>query len=162
MPQSKNLHTYNFRDVVALVGGIALTGFGEDDGITISPASEVAELIVGSDGEKTRVLHNDDSVAVTFALAQSSAANDLLSAQLRSSRRGGTFALAIKDNRGRSLLFSKECFVAERPEVVFDSGLNTREWIVIAPFPEEWIGGADTASGLPGLPSLPGVTLPFG
>lgn len=156
---SRNLKTYDFKDVDLIVAGVKITGYGEGSGITVEWSAALAELIVGSDGEKTRVLSNDDTASITVQLAQTSSSNDLLSTFLRA--KAATFPVAMQDNRGRTLLASKECFIGERPNIEFNAEMSEREWVIMIPFPEVWIGGSTDAGGFPALPSIPGVSLPF-
>ena len=60
-PFSGGIDTYNLKDIAITVGGIPLSGFGENDAVTIDYGEEIWSLTVGCDGEMARSKNNNRS-----------------------------------------------------------------------------------------------------
>jgi len=73
------LKTYDFKLVTLIIGGITVTGYDEDGGISIEPNSEHAEASPGADGQYTISRTNDKGYTVTITLRETSRGYALLS-----------------------------------------------------------------------------------
>lgn len=113
-----SLRTYDPKQVIFTWNGIVITGFAPGTFITAARTTDLWELIVGADGEATRVKSNDRSGSVTATLQQGSQANDLLMAQLIADEIGntGVGAILIKDFTGNSFVAGAQAFIKRVPD----------------------------------------------
>lgn len=125
-----SVNSYAPKDVMFIVGGYALTGWGS---IRISRNSQVFTQVRGIRGKNTRYRNTDTSATITVSILQTEEANDILSniVDLDSAYGTGRIALTIKDNSGNSIISSSEAFVAGYPEVVYSDGFEYRNWTII-------------------------------
>uniref|UniRef100_A0A6M3M9I2 Uncharacterized protein n=1 Tax=viral metagenome TaxID=1070528 RepID=A0A6M3M9I2_9ZZZZ len=65
---------HNLDAVIASLGGILLSGYGDSDALTIEPNSDSADVSVGADGETVVNVINDDNYLLTIHLMETSAA----------------------------------------------------------------------------------------
>ena len=91
--------TYNPKDVVVILGTEVISGFSEDDMITIKPVGDGITGYYGADGEVARSIDANNSLEVTITLAQTSDSNNtLMNLHLLDKETGGGLApLSIKD-----------------------------------------------------------------
>jgi hypothetical protein len=136
--------TYDPKKVLVVFGSRTITGFAEDDMITIAPHGEGMQLFVGSDGEVARSVDPDHTFEVTLHLATSSKSNEYLSQMYNADRQTGMFMLPllIKDLSGATLFSAALAWVANFPEHNRARTIGTQDWTlqtgqVIAPI----IGG---------------------
>lgn len=138
------MKTYKFQEVVIVVAGVRVTGYTEDGGLRMQPASEKVESRTDGDtGEVTRSINPSKLWTGTLAVQMSSQANDLLTAAMQGKAVG---PLLVKDLNGTLLISSDKSYLANWPsEVALNrSGDAGFEW----PFHAEvedtdcFIGGA--------------------
>lgn len=126
--------TYDPANVSAIYGTIPITGFAEDAAITVEHDEDDWTLQVGVDGEGTRSKSNNRSATITFALMQSSATNDLLSAEreLDINTPGGTGGkpLIVKDNSGTTLFSAETAWIQKAPTAELNREATSREWVL--------------------------------
>jgi hypothetical protein len=133
--------------VVVLVAGVPLTGFGEDESITIEPRSELSTSKVGIDGDVTRSLNTDRRCRITIRLMQSSPSNDVLSTLVGVDLVSGgrMFPVTVMDLLGRTLIVAAQSWIAERPTVTFAREASEWEWVFETGSLSEWFaGGSNT------------------
>ena len=132
--------TYDPKKVLVVFGSRTITGFAEDDMITIAPHGEGMQLFVGADGEVARSVDPDQTFEVTLHLASSSKSNDYLSQMYNADRQTGMFMLPllIKDLSGATLFSAALAWVSNFPEHSRGRTIGTQDWTlqtgqVIAP-----------------------------
>ena len=135
--------TYNPKDVVVIFGTERLTGFSEDDMITIKPVGDGITAYYGADGEVGRSIDANNCLEVTITLAQTSASNDVLTRQylLDKETGGGLAPLSIKDLSGATIAQSSQAWVSNLPEVKFGKAIDSNEWTILTGQASTYIGG---------------------
>lgn len=125
-----SVYTYSPKDVVFILGGYALSGWGS---IRISRNSQVYTQVRGIRGKNTRYRNTDTSATITVSILQTEEANDILSEIVDIDRELGTgrIALTIKDGSGTAVISSSEAFIAGYPEVVYSGGFEYRSWTIL-------------------------------
>lgn len=128
-----SVKTYDPSQVSMFYGAIEMAGFAQDAAITVEHDENDWELAVGVDGEGTRSKTSNASGTITVSLMQSSAVNDLLSAERELDRLtpGGTGGkpLLIKDNSGTSIYAAETCWIQKAPSAELNREPTTREWV---------------------------------
>ena len=125
------LRTFDPKEVSVIIGEFIIKGFS-DEQITVSRDNPAWELIVGADGEGTRVKSNDRSGTITITLQQSSPSNDDLSTLALSDELSNTGLrpFYMKDSLGTSLFSAITCFVEQIPEAAYGKSANDRVWVL--------------------------------
>lgn len=110
--------TYNPKKNIIIYGAKQLTGFAEDDMITIKPLGDGMQIFSGADGEVGRSIDPNSTYEVTVSLATSSKSNDYLSNCFNKDRKTGNnmLPLIIKDLSGSTLFFAKQAWIKNFPE----------------------------------------------
>lgn len=124
--------TYDPKQVAVVVGSRALSGFADGDMVVVDRTEDGFSLLVGADGESTRARSANKSGTFTISLLASSESNDYLS-QLAIADEiagGGTFAVAVKDNSGRSIYTAATAWIKKHPAGGFGKEAGTREWVI--------------------------------
>ena len=124
--------TYDPKKVLVVLGSRTITGFAEDDMITIAPHGEGMQLFVGADGEVARSVDPDHTFTVTLHLASSSKANEYLSNLYNADRVTGQFILPllIKDLAGTTLFSAGQAWVAHFPEATRSRTIGTQDSVL--------------------------------
>lgn len=145
------LASYSPEDVTIVISvpeaGISHTVNGYVDGtfVTISRLVLGSEPYSGADVSNARVVRSNKNATITLSLAQYSESNDILSQLLQndSQTRDSTwlFSVLIKDNTGRSMYFSRQCYIGGHPDSTFSTTLDTRDWNIHCIKLEQNIGG---------------------
>lgn len=122
--------TYNPKKNKIIYGGRQLTGFAEDDMITIKPLGDGMQIYSGADGEVGRSIDPNQTYEVTVSLATSSKSNDYLSSQFNKDRSTGNnmLPLIIKDLSGSTMFFAKQAWVQNFPESKRGRKIDSQEW----------------------------------
>ena len=71
--------TYDPKKIVVIFGATRITGFSEDDIVTIAPSGEGMQKYVGADGEVGRSIDPNETFEITINLASTSKSNTYLS-----------------------------------------------------------------------------------
>lgn len=124
--------TYEFDQVTASFASILIDGYAEGGGITVEPAEVSFVKYVGADGKVTRTKKLNRTAKVRIRIAQSSLANDLLSAYLNADMLtpGGLIApLYIRDRSGRSLWTAASAWIEGFPSAELSDDTKEREWV---------------------------------
>jgi hypothetical protein len=124
--------TYDPKKVLVVFGSRTITGFAEDDMITIAPHGEGMQLFVGADGEVARSVDPDQTFEVTLHLASSSKSNDYLSQMYNADRQTGVFMLPllVKDLSGATLFSVALAWVSNFPEATRSRTIGTQDWVL--------------------------------
>lgn len=149
MANSSLLGTYSPEDVTVVLSNAQFThtasGFADGSFLTITRVIPAATLYTGADASSARVLRRVKNLDITFMLHQSSETNDVLS-QLQildeqAHNNDNLFSITIKDNMGRSVYSSDNCFIGTTPDGEFGTDLSTRSWILHSVGSEVFHGG---------------------
>lgn len=126
------MKTYDPKKVMVQFGNRQITGFSQDDIITIQPNGEGVQRYVGADGEVQRAVDPDMTYNVTLTLANTSKSNDYLSGMYNKDRSGGQAMqpLLIKDLSGSLLFFAQEAWVQNMPESGRGRQIDSQEWTI--------------------------------
>lgn len=122
--------TYDPKKNIIIYGGRQLTGFAEDDMITIKPLGNGMQIYSGADGEVGRSVDPNRTFEVKVSLATSSKSNDYLSECYNKDRRTGSYMLplTIKDLSGSTLFFAKQAWVQNFPESKRGRKIDKQDW----------------------------------
>lgn len=122
--------TYDPKKNIIIYGGRQLTGFAEDDMITIKPLGDGMQIYSGADGEVGRSVDPNRTFEVKVSLATSSKSNDYLSECYNKDRRTGSYMLplTIKDLSGSTLFFAKQAWVQNFPESKRGRKIDNQGW----------------------------------
>jgi hypothetical protein len=146
---TQRLATFAPNDVAIIITqpstGIAhqISGFSEDSIVNIEWTSPRYSLYTGADNTGTRVFNASNSAALTVALQQTSASNDVLSQLFNNDGRNsdGLFSILIKDASGRSIYFSDDAYIGVRPNASFSNSMTVRDWVIQAFNLDGYAGG---------------------
>ena len=143
---------YNANEVMISIAGIPIHktgGYADGEFLRIEKEADDVADYVGTDGEVTASLGNDQRHDVTIILAQSSDSNDLLSAlrnkMIATKMRQGVGAFLVQDMSGRTLFSAPQCYVKKPPSAAFGRETSTREWPIRVPNMTRFDGGNITA-----------------
>ena len=122
--------TYNPKKNIIIFGAKQLTGFAEDDMITIKPLGDGMQIFSGADGEVGRSIDPNSTYEVTVSLATSSKSNDYLSNCFNKDRKTGNnmLPLIIKDLSGSTLFFAKQAWIKNFPESKRGRKISNQDW----------------------------------
>lgn len=142
------IQTYNPRQIMIQINGYAVSGLADGTFVSVERTEDAYTLYSGADGRAARVKSNNYSGLLTLTLMQTSDANDELSryALADQATDAGTFTMMIKDNEGRTLIYSAEAWVQRMPTVEFSKELSNREWTIALSQITYNIGGNTTQS----------------
>lgn len=141
------LYTFDPKKVSVVLGPYIAKGFS-DSMITITKTSEAFTMVVGADGEATRVKSNDGSATIAITLLQSSPTNDALStiATADALSNLGVFPFFLKDNLGTTLVAAATCFISKLPDMTFGKTQNDRVWNIMTDNLVMFVGGQSTTT----------------
>lgn len=126
-----SLRTFDPKEVSVILGEYIIRGFS-DDMISVVRDNPAWEMVIGSDGESTRVKSNDRSGTITITLQQSSPSNDDLSTLALADELSNTGLrpFYMKDSLGTSIYTATTCFVEQIPEAAYGKTASDRVWIL--------------------------------
>lgn len=138
------LKTYDPAKLSIVFAGIPIQGFAEDTLVKVTRAEKSFNLKVGTTGEAARARNRNRSGTVTFTLLQTSASNDALSSKLQEDELTGTGTgpLLVADNLGTTVINGDQCFLEKPADVEFGKEIQAREWTVVVPDLDMFVGGA--------------------
>lgn len=126
--------TYEFDQVTVSFGALLVDGYAEGGGVTVEPDSVSYMKYVGADGKVTRTKTLNRCGKVRIRLAQSSFANDVLSAQhqadLDAPNGAGISTLYIRDRSGRSIWSAAVAWIEGFPSADLKNETSEREWVI--------------------------------
>ena len=126
--------TYDPKDITASVDGNKISGFAEQM-ITAERESDQVVDEAGAQGDVTRVITNDRRGNITITLLPTSPSNLLLSERVNGDAANGVdrrFSILIKDQRGKDLVSASDCWIRKPPRMVWNKGVEAREWAIRA------------------------------
>lgn len=123
--------TYDLKSVNIAVAGIPINGFQDGDAVGVSRSNDGYAMASGADGEVLFSKMNDRTGTITFTLLYGSSANKTFSdlAALDAQNNTGLASISIRDTRGGSKIFARQCRVQKIPDVTFAKEGGTLEWI---------------------------------
>jgi hypothetical protein len=129
---ASEVRTYGSGQVLVLVGGVPLTGLGEDTFVEIAPMTDRVTSAVGADGEIARSISSDRRHTVTITLQQTSPSNDILSgfAQVDELTGSAVLPVLVQDLTGRTMFAASQGWISGMPTVSFGNEVGTREWVL--------------------------------
>lgn len=143
------LASYSPEDVNVIIagGGIShsVTGYVDGTFLTITRLIDASLPYSGADVSNARVVRSNKNSSVTLTLGQYSESGDILSQFLRNDEitRDSTnlFSMTIKDNSGRSLYYSRQCYIGKNPDASYSTGIEGRDWMIHCVKLEAYQGG---------------------
>jgi hypothetical protein len=130
--------------VVMVFHNITVQGYAADTFINAERMEDGFEMVVGANGDVTRVRNRNRTGSVTATLLQASPTNDLLSAVADEDELFGTGVgpLLVKDLNGTSLAQATEAWIRKVPAMPFAASAESREWIFDCAQLRLLVGGA--------------------
>lgn len=123
--------TYDPSKVIVTIGGVIVSGFGDGDFITAKYDEDRYKKYSGADGEVSRSKTASRAGSVEVVLAQTSKANDELSALFNLALFGGTdgvFPIGVADLSGRTVIAAAKCWIKTAPDATFGVEVTDRTW----------------------------------
>lgn len=127
-----SVRTYDPKQVIITVGGVALSGFTDGTFLEIDRSEATWNMVVGADGLVTRGKTNNFSGTMTVTLKQSSPSNDVLSGfmAIDEATNQGVVPVLIKDLSGNSIYFSARAWITQYANSSFGKEISDRQWIL--------------------------------
>jgi Protein of unknown function (DUF3277) len=127
------MRAWNLKDLTLTLNAVPLEGgYGEDEVMALEWEEDQFVAFVGADGEVSRADTNNGLATVTLTYAQTSAANDRLSALLLADKAApngaGAGLFQARDVNGRMLVMSERSWVMGYPNVTLGKTIQTLEW----------------------------------
>ena len=125
------MRTFDPKEVSIIFGEFLIRGFS-DSQITVARDNPAYEMVIGADGEATRVKSNDRSGTITITLQQSSPSNDDLSTIALSDELSNTGVrpFFMKDNLGTTIYSAASAFIEKIPDAGFAKTATDRVWVL--------------------------------
>lgn len=122
--------TYDPKKFLIILGIQQITGFAEDDMVTIKPNGEGMQMFSGADGVVARSIDPNSTFEVTLALSTASKSNDYLSGLYNLDRKNGSgiVPLTIKDLAGTTVFYARQAWVQNFPETNRGRTIQTQNW----------------------------------
>ena len=123
--------SYRADEVVVDFGGKRISGYGEDEFVSIADSTPRASKLVGADGEVVVSQHADKSGEVTITVLTTSDSNDIFQDALDRNQRGPGMvykSLTVRDLNGRAKHLFAHCWVQEAPTVVHGRSGRAHAW----------------------------------
>jgi hypothetical protein len=127
-----SVKSYDPAKVTITFAGIIVEGYAKGTFVLAARNNPSFNLKVGSSGEGARAKSNDRSGTVTLTLQQSSASNDLLSAQaaLDEASGDGIGSLLVKDLSGTTLCSAETAWIQKPTDVECSDEISDRQWVL--------------------------------
>jgi hypothetical protein len=126
-------------------GSHIISGVSEQSIVSIERSDAWSESI-GGYGNTTRIYNPVwDKANITIPLQQTSESNDVLDAlftrDVRNKNSDNLFSITVKDTSGRSLHYGYQAYVAVKPNAVYGTTMESRDWVVRVNKLEDIMGG---------------------
>lgn len=137
------LYTYDFKKVLALVGGVPMQGFADGTGIEVELDDDLWVIVTGADGETARARRHGLVATMKLTFMQTSPSNDVLSGLVLVDilENAGVVPVLVKDVLGSSVFFSARGFVKKPAGSSFGKEVGNREWSLVLPGIDQFVGG---------------------
>jgi hypothetical protein len=141
MPSS--VQTYDPAKQIAIFAANQITGFADGTFIEIERNADAFTLAMGADGQGARAKSADKSGTIKFTLLQTSASNDVLSAQqqLDELTGAGLAGFMLKDAGGRTVAVAQTAWVKKPADVKLSKDIEGREWTLETDSLTYFVGG---------------------
>jgi hypothetical protein len=139
-----SIDTYDAGLLGVFFGDDILSGFGEDTAVEVSRDEDAISTKVGVDGRGAIARNRNRSGTVKVTLLQTSASNDVLSANLVRAEMGdpsSTKPLQVSDGSGRTLIHAQNAVIKKVADVKLGKGIEAREWTFWSDDLEIFVGG---------------------
>lgn len=122
-----------------------ITGVSENQIVSIERSDAWSES-VGGYGNTTRIYNAVwDKANITIPLQMTSESNDILDAlfarDIRGKNSDNLFSITVKDTSGRSLHYGYQAYVAVKPNAVYGTTMESRDWVVRVNKLDDVMGG---------------------
>jgi hypothetical protein len=126
--------------------GSLIGGYMDGTMIEISRDEDSFMLKVGADGKQARSMNLNRAGKIKVTLMQTSPSNDVFAAALAVDELtgAGTGAVLVQDLLGRSRAQGGEAYVLKPADVQFGKEILGREWTVVVPNLNLYVGGNET------------------
>lgn len=125
---------FNFKDTVAIVGGIVLTGFMDGTPIEAEKNEDTFTHHVGADGTVTYNQSADETGTFTFTLKQDSSVVPMLDALLKSKR---PFDVSLSDMKRNKRVSGEDCRFSKNPNFTRGGEVEGVEYTILAAYYKE-------------------------
>lgn len=124
--------TFNPENVVVLLGGIPLKGFGPETFIKIAYNEDSVALKVGNDGAAIRSLNPNRSATIELTVLEGSLADLELNALWLADRASGAGAVpfAVNDPASGTSHAAETAWVKKPPETSYGKSPDDKTWIL--------------------------------
>lgn len=138
------MKTYDPKNILITLGGVAITGFADGTFVTVRRNSDTWSLQMGADGEGTRSKSNDKSGQIEIQLMQSSQSNAYLSnlALADELNNAGLVPALIKNNLGSDLHAAEQSYVKKPADAEYAKEAGPRTWIIETDNLQTFLGGS--------------------
>jgi len=135
--------TYDPKKCLVIIGGVPMSGFGEDTFVAVARDEDAFTKVVGADGEVSRSKSANRAGSLTLTLMQTSLSNDVLSALAAADELDGrgVVPVLIKDLTGTTTLFAAHGWIRKVPDVELGKDIGTREWVIDTADMDVFVGG---------------------
>lgn len=122
--------TYDPKKLIVVYGSKEVTGFAEDDMVTIKPLGDGTQIYSGADGSVGRSIDPNQTYEVTISLSTASKTNDYFSNvyNLDRSTGRGILPLTIKDLSGTTMFQANQAWITNFPEHKRTRKIESQEW----------------------------------
>ena len=144
------MSTYSFLEVNAAIvgpGGAINLGQGaaaSEEGITVEPANDINNLMVGADGTPMHSLSADKSGTITVRLLKTSPVNKKLSAlyalQTAAPSTHGQNTITVNTTQGGDVITCQQCAFQRAPSLTYAKDGGTNEWVFTAGIIDRTLG----------------------
>lgn len=126
--------TYSSKKVTIALGSHIVTGYAEDNFVTISETGDGVTSVCGCDGEVVTSVSPDSRHTIKISVLQTSPTHQYLTNKYQQMKAGGngTFAILIKDITGGDIFSADTAWVVKKPDWVRGKASNSREWEICA------------------------------
>lgn len=123
---------YDPSQIIINVNGSDISGFADGTFVHVERNVDAFSLVVGADGEVTRVKSQNKSGRITLTLQQSSPANDILSALADADEltNGGVVKTLVKDSQGTTIAQASKSWIVKKAATEFGKESGNREWMI--------------------------------
>lgn len=121
--------TFNFKDTVAIVGGIILTGFMDGTPIEAEKNEDTFSQHVGADGSVTYNESADETGTFTFTLKQDSSVVPMLDELLKSKE---SFNVSLNDAKRKKRVSGLDCRFSKNPNFSRGAEVEGVEYTILA------------------------------
>lgn len=130
MPKAGKLTTYDPKKILIAVGTHTVTGYDEDNFVSVEPAGDGISKVVGCDGEIVRNIDPDQTSVVKITLLYGSDSNAFFQSQYNRDQESGDaiFPIMIQDLMGGYLFSAEQAWVAKPATKGFGKQGPNREW----------------------------------